>query len=393
MAESILQILSFSQIATLEMLKAAISLGLVLLIGRSSALSKCELSSKAGHTFKRSPVFIQHLGEDGDQTFATQCIKCRTDQKRQCKSARIECPLRPTDPVVEYTWRNSEKCEGEPARVSAVPEGFITCPGPDHHSPESIDLERFVGKLLHDFPEDFKNASMAEDAIAEYRRMLILVQKIPNQPVVPSPLVDLVWHSHILDTQQYTRDSLRMFGQYMHHQPSFGGKEEKLELVAQQKEMFESYKREFGEDPQPIMWNIAPKSADDKVGGAFPDCCSAECVKPACKGCVGCNAVSCGYEKGKQSAQLLSPNRFSGYVPTSNPLLVDVSTLNCGDKAWCATGEYLCSVEPFKNSHPSPIPMTLGWSISGDYIYFQHYFGGEAWYGVGLNSISGMVST
>jgi len=112
----------------------------------------------------------------------------------------------------------------------------------------SLDLERFVVKLQHDYPTDFSNATVAEEAIAEYQRMLVLVQKIPNQPVVPSRLVDLVWHSHILDTQQYARDTLRMFGKYMHHSPSFGGKEEKQELVEQQKKMFASYKREFGEE-------------------------------------------------------------------------------------------------------------------------------------------------
>jgi len=263
----------------------------------------------------------------------------------------------------------------------------------------SLDLERFVVKLQHDYPTDFSNATVAEEAIAEYQRMLVLVQKIPNQPVVPSRLVDLVWHSHILDTQQYARDTLRMFGKYMHHSPSFGGKEEKQELVEQQKKMFASYKREFGEEAKKAMWNPEPKKmpkgVSTKVGGALPDCCSAECVKPVCKGCVGCNDVSCGYMDGEDApgneiVQPMNPNRFSGYVPTSDPRPVDVKALNCGGESWCEGGQYKCSIDPFGSAKPRPIPMTLGWTISGDYIYFQHSYGGEAWYGVGLNTISGM---
>ena len=45
--------------------------------------------------------------------------------------------------------------------------------------------------------------------------MLKLMQAYPDQPAVPSKLVDLVWHEHILDTQQYQRDTLRLFGHYV----------------------------------------------------------------------------------------------------------------------------------------------------------------------------------
>ena len=40
--------------------------------------------------------------------------------------------------------------------------------------------------------------------------MLKLMQAYPDQPAVPSKLVDLVWHEHILDTQQYQRDTLSL---------------------------------------------------------------------------------------------------------------------------------------------------------------------------------------
>ena len=36
----------------------------------------------------------------------------------------------------------------------------------------------------------------AERAIEEYKRMLTLVQRFPDAPVVPSKLVDIVWCGH-----------------------------------------------------------------------------------------------------------------------------------------------------------------------------------------------------
>ena len=45
--------------------------------------------------------------------------------------------------------------------------------------------------------------------------MLGLIQKYPRLPAVPSKLVDLVWHEHVLDTQRYQRDCLKMFGKYV----------------------------------------------------------------------------------------------------------------------------------------------------------------------------------
>jgi hypothetical protein len=199
-----------------------------------SGASACELTAPVGHTFLKSPVFVQHL-QEGTQTFATGlCLPCRIDQRYACRTAKISCPSKPGAPVVEHIWLESDQCEGKPTRTAAVPSGFITCPGPDHHSPQELNLTRFVKKLLRDHKTEIKTEAEAEDAIAEYRRMLTLVQTDQTRAVVPSRAVDLVWHEHILDTAQYRRDSLRMFGRYLDHAPSFGGSEEKLELRDQQ---------------------------------------------------------------------------------------------------------------------------------------------------------------
>ena len=155
------------------------------------------------------------------------------------------------------------------------------------------DLERFVAKLQRDHGHHVPDEATARAAVDEYRRMLLLVQRFPADPVVPSKLVDLVWHEHILDTARYRRDCLRLFGRYVHHNPSFGGEEEKAELTVQQTEMFRRYQETFEAAPPRGIWpTVRTKKLGE--GGSLPDCCSARCVKPSCHDCVGCNTVDCG---------------------------------------------------------------------------------------------------
>ena len=56
----------------------------------------------------------------------------------------------------------------------------------------------------------------------EYRRFLALTRRYPNDAIVPSKIVDTLWHGHILDTQAYAADSERLFGFFLHHFPYFG---------------------------------------------------------------------------------------------------------------------------------------------------------------------------
>jgi len=203
-----------------------------------------------------------------------------------------------------------------------------------------------------------------------------------GDPIVPSPLVDLVWHTHILDTERYKRDSLRLFGFYLHHAPSFGGSEEKDELRQQQRRMLKNYEATFDAAPSKSLWGSSGNAQKD------PDCCSAQCVKPNCASCVGCNAVYCGFLQGARvdnhthltldgdhaTRTTLAPEQFAGYVP-----LPPAS----GDAKPPPGGKYACSMKPMDG-------MTLSWSVSGNYIYFKHDLLADAWYGVGLNNQSGM---
>lgn len=72
------------------------------------------------------------------------------------------------------------------------------------------------------------NPLLAKDLISyglrDYRQFLYLLVRYPNTPLVPSKLVDLLWHEHILDTRNYERDCLLLTDiagvpRFIHHNP------------------------------------------------------------------------------------------------------------------------------------------------------------------------------
>jgi hypothetical protein len=94
------------------------------------------------------------------------------------------------------------------------------------------------------------NSEPVSTEIAErvYRQFLTLRQRYPDRTLVPSALIDLVWHYHILDTRKYMVDCDQLFGSYLHHDPYFGTDEESW--VANQMAWGETCKlweQEFGE--------------------------------------------------------------------------------------------------------------------------------------------------
>jgi len=307
-----------------------------------------------------SPVFIQHLST-GDVTFPTKhCNRCRGDKRDICLSSKVTCS---NDSLAEELIWSNNRCEGPPSRRVSLPLTFVSCPGPDHYSPWNIDLDRFNLKLQHDFPDLFPNNKTAAVAIVEYRKMLVLNQIYPDTPVVPSKLVDQVWHTHILDTIQYHRDCLRMFGKYFHHAPSFGGEEEKTELREDQTVMLQKYEEHFNTPPRGDVWPLA-----NQLRGKLPDCCKAYCVKYNCRDCVGCGPIDCGYPKLKTKIHL-SPATFGGYVP------IDVQTLETSQIS-----------SKLKWNKVSPYSfMDFQWTIEEDTIKFSHSVKDKnVWYGMGI---------
>jgi hypothetical protein len=58
----------------------------------------------------------------------------------------------------------------------------------------------------------------------EYKRFMTLHRwnAAPDLPIVPTSTVDEMWHTHILDTQAYADDCIRIFGSFLHHFPYLG---------------------------------------------------------------------------------------------------------------------------------------------------------------------------
>ena len=82
----------------------------------------------------------------------------------------------------------------------------------------------------------------------DYLRFLTLHRDFPDATLVPSGLIDLVWHYHILDTRKYMSDCKRVFGRYLHHDPSFGIDEETREANrVGWEETVQLWEEQFGE--------------------------------------------------------------------------------------------------------------------------------------------------
>ena len=113
----------------------------------------------------------------------------------------------------------------------------------------SIDLE-MVKMKLRDIEEGLGwSYEQADEAEIEYKRYLHLTKKYPNASLVPHSLMDDMWHQHILDTRAYHKDSNLIFGEYLHHYPYFGLRDEMdhQNLVSSFEETQDIYEREFGE--------------------------------------------------------------------------------------------------------------------------------------------------
>jgi hypothetical protein len=118
-------------------------------------------------------------------------------------------------------------------------------------SPEiaAIDLEMIKMKMsLSDEGEGWTK-EQCEDAEIEYKRFLHLNKKFPKAAIVPTDVIDTMWHYHILDTRTYLKDSENVFGGYFHHFPYFGlrGDEDKQNLESSFEKTKELYEQEFNE--------------------------------------------------------------------------------------------------------------------------------------------------
>lgn len=82
----------------------------------------------------------------------------------------------------------------------------------------ALDLDPIAYKLHLDEGWDL---SRIDGSIGDYRVFLQALRNAGGQ-LVPTRLIDTVWHHHILDTEKYIEDCQRLFGRYVHHYPYSG---------------------------------------------------------------------------------------------------------------------------------------------------------------------------
>jgi len=112
-----------------------------------------------------------------------------------------------------------------------------------------LDLDRIVWKVSHDqLKPDMSDEDLFR-AVNQYRRFLSLRIRYPMAHLVPTDDIDLIWHTHILDTERYASDCQRLFGSFLHHNPFFGefGSESKEDMEEMFNETSDLWVKEFGE--------------------------------------------------------------------------------------------------------------------------------------------------
>jgi hypothetical protein len=147
--------------------------------------------------------------------------------------------------------------------------------------PEAGDLYARLAAFAFDDPsaerpfsvrlaqENGWTAEFAGQAIDEYRRFLFLAIT-SGQTVVPSQVVDKVWHLHLIYTRSYWDDLCRgVLGRPLHHHPSSGGASAKRECQSGYQVTLALYRREFGAPPEAI-WPEPSRPSEAEQ----PDCCN-----------------------------------------------------------------------------------------------------------------------
>lgn len=98
--------------------------------------------------------------------------------------------------------------------------------------------------------ETVLDADRAEQAITQYRRFLYLVAT-SGRILAPSPLIDRVWHQHLMDTKSYFDVFCpQVLGKTLHHipgRPPARSDSAYLETLTQ-------YQTEFGETAPQKIW-------------------------------------------------------------------------------------------------------------------------------------------
>jgi len=94
---------------------------------------------------------------------------------------------------------------------------------------------------------------LVADAVLEFRRWIGLRIIEPRERSVFSRDVDEVWHAFVLHTRLYADFCDRVFGSFIHHNPSVGGFPD---IDARFRDFERLYRRVYGDVPP--LWYLRP---------------------------------------------------------------------------------------------------------------------------------------
>ncbi|MFD3947809.1 glycine-rich domain-containing protein [Streptomyces sp. NPDC058579] len=81
--------------------------------------------------------------------------------------------------------------------------------------------ERLAARIAQDHPEN--DTPTARRIVGQTAAFLAAGARAPGQFLVPSPLVDIGWHTWILHTLEYEEFCRRVAGRFIHHIPTDEG--------------------------------------------------------------------------------------------------------------------------------------------------------------------------
>ena len=177
---------------------------------------------------------------------------------------------------------------------------------------EDLDLADIKFKLIAEKGWTDARASMIEP---QYKAFLFLSGHGENM-LVPSHDVDEMWHAHILDTRKYMADCDAFFGEYIHHYPYFGMRDEEEKKIAD---------RQFTETCLRIEQLVKLENGAITTHGLDASSCSSSSCSSSSSSCSSghssCSSShsSCSSNHGHHSP----PHSDTPYVPIIMP---DTST-------------------------------------------------------------------
>jgi hypothetical protein len=122
---------------------------------------------------------------------------------------------------------------------------------------QDVSLDDEKSSYLNANPNRAPEVHLIEREMKRFLSLDLLVKK-PKYPFVPSLLVDDMWHFFILNTPKYRKACNDVFGEYLDHEPTPGGKSRGLAIAGGEMAGYtkECLKQFYGHIPAPI-WGYA----------------------------------------------------------------------------------------------------------------------------------------